>query len=55
MFITNEIEFDAGIEQLAKYPLIENPTIEQKQWYSELSVHLELFIATQPTEQETMH
>lgn len=55
MFITTEQEFDAGVAQLEEYPLIENPTIEQKQWYSELSVHLELFIKLRPTEQETMH
>ena len=55
MFITTEQEFDAGIDQLEKYPLIENPTDEQKRWYSELSVHLETYIAAQPTEQETIH
>lgn len=55
MFITTEEEFDAGVAQLEQYPLIENPTDEQKRWYSELSVHLERFIIARPTEQETMH
>ncbi len=55
MFITTEEEFDAGAEQLGEYLLIENPTDEQKRWYSELTMYLEAYIAAQPTEQETMH
>jgi len=55
MFITNEIEFNAAVDQLDKYLLIESPTDEQKRRYSELAVHLDKYIAAQPTEQETMH
>ena len=55
MFITNEIEFEAAADQLDAYLLIENPTDEQKRQCSELAVHMEIFVAAQPVEQETMH
>jgi hypothetical protein len=55
MFITNEIEFEAAVNELDKYLLIEKPTDEQKRQYSELAVHMDKFIMTRPTEQETMH
>lgn len=55
MFITNEIEFEAAIEELDKYLLIENPTDEQKRQYSELAVHMDKYIIAQPTDQETKH
>ncbi len=55
MFITNEIEFNSAADQLEAYLLIENPTEEQKRQHSELAVYMDMFIAAQPTEQETMH
>jgi hypothetical protein len=55
MFITNEIEFEAAANELDKYLLIESPTDEQKRHYSELAVHMDKFILTRSTEQETMH
>lgn len=55
MFITNEMEFVAAADQLEAYLLIENPTDEEKQQHSELAVYMDMFIASQPTEQDTMH
>ena len=55
MFITNEIEFEAAVNELDKYLLIEKPTDEQKRQYSELAVHMDKYIITRPIEQETMH
>jgi len=55
VFITNEIEFNAAVDQLDKYLLIEKPTDEQKRHYSELAVHLDKYVMAQPIEQETMH
>ena len=55
MFITNEIEFEAAIDQLDKYLLIEKPTDAQKRQYSELAVHMDKYIISRPTQQETMH
>lgn len=55
MFITNETEFEAAVDQLEGYLLIENPTDAEKKQYSELAVHMDMFIMTRPTEAETMH
>ena len=56
MFITNEIEFEAAMDQLESYLLIENPTDEQKQQYSALAVHAEKFVITHNNnEQEVWH
>ena len=55
MFITNEIEFEAAADQLESYLLIEKPTDEQKRQHSELAVWMDIFVAAQPTDQETMH
>ncbi len=55
MFITTVEEFEAAADQLEAYLFIENPTDEQKQQHSELAVYMDVFIAAQPTEQDTMH
>ena len=55
MFITNEIEFEAAADQLEAYLLIENPSDEEKHRYSQLAWHMEAYVVSQDTEQETMH
>jgi hypothetical protein len=55
MFITNEIEFEAAMDQLADYMLIENPTDEEKKRHSELAVHAEKFVIAHNNEQEVWH
>lgn len=55
MFITNQIEFEAAVDQLEAYLQIENPTDEQKRQHSELAVWMDIFVIAQPIDQETMH
>lgn len=55
MFITNEIELDAAADQLEAFLLIEDPSDEQKIQHSMLAKHMEQYIASLPTEQDTMH
>ena len=55
MFITNQIEFDAAADQLEAYLLIEDPTEEEFAQFSALATHMEIYVAAQPTDQETMH
>lgn len=55
MFITNEMEFEAAMDQLESYLLIENPTDEQKKQHSELAVYVEKFVIAQDNEDEVWH
>ena len=55
MFITNQIEFDAAADQLEAYLLIEDPTEEEYAAFSALARHMEIYVESQPTDQETMH
>ena len=55
MFITNQIEFDAAADQLEAYLLIDNPTDEQYAQFQALARHMEIYVESQPTDQETMH
>lgn len=55
IFIETVEEFEAAADQLEAYLLIEKPTDEQKRQHSELAVWMDIFVAAQPTDQETMH
>ena len=55
IFIEKVEEFEAAADKLESYLLIENRTDEQKRQESEITVWMDIFVAAQPTDQETMH
>lgn len=55
MFIQTLEEFDAAMDQLESYLLIEDPTDEQKKQHSELAVYVEKFVIAHNNEQEVWH